>query len=210
MNFVEKHLDDRFYLEDVQRIDVRKKIAREVCVNLLIHREFSNPYPAKMIIEKEFLKTENANKAKMIGNIDVDFYEPYPKNPKIAKVFKEIGLADELGSGVKNIYKYTKIYSGGVPEIIEDDIFRVRIPIMEKSEQDSDQGVTKVSDQEKILSFCIEERKMSEIMQMMNLTHRNNFKKRYIEPLLETNKLKMTIPNKPNSMHQKYITVDKL
>ena len=32
----------------------------------------------------------------MIGKINVDFYEPYPKNPKIAKIFKEIGLADEL------------------------------------------------------------------------------------------------------------------
>lgn len=59
-----------------------------------------------------------------------DFYEPYPKNPKIAKVFKEIGLADELGSGVRNMYKYTKIYSGGVPELKEDDIFRAYIPLI--------------------------------------------------------------------------------
>ena len=67
MAFVEKHLDDKFYLEGSQRIDVRNKIARELCVNTLIHREFSNPYPAKLVIERECLKTENANKAKMIG-----------------------------------------------------------------------------------------------------------------------------------------------
>ncbi len=130
MAFVEKHLDDKFFIEDNQRIDVRNKIARELCVNNLIHREFSNPYPAKLIIEKENLRTENANRAKMIGKINVDFYEPYPKNPKIAKIFKEIGLTDELGSGVRNMVKYTKIYSGGIPEFKEDDIFKTNVPLI--------------------------------------------------------------------------------
>ena len=50
-------------------------------------------------------------------------------NPKIAKVFKEIGLADELGSGVRNIVKYTKIYSGGEPTFEENDIFTTTIPL---------------------------------------------------------------------------------
>ena len=70
-----------------------------------MNREYSNPYPAKLIIEENIMKTENANKARMIGNIDINSYEPYPKNPKIAKLFKEIGLAEELGSGVKNMVK---------------------------------------------------------------------------------------------------------
>ena len=132
--FIEKHLDDKFYIEGTQRIDVRNKIARELCANLLIHREFSNPYPAKLIIEKNCMRTENANRAKMIGTIDINTYEPYPKNPKIAKFFKEIGLADELGSGVRNMVKYTKIYSGGVPILKEDDIFRTIIPIGDNEE----------------------------------------------------------------------------
>lgn len=131
--FIDKHLDDKFYIEGTQRIDVRNKIARELCANLLIHREFSNPYPAKLIIEKDCIRTENANRAKMIGTIDINAYEPYPKNPKIAKFFKEIGLADELGSGVKNMVKYTKIYSGGVPILKEDDIFRTIIPLVDSA-----------------------------------------------------------------------------
>lgn len=129
IDFVDKHLDDKFYIEGTQRIDVRNKIARELCSNILMHREFSNPYPAKLIIEKDKMWTENANKAKRIGNIDIKAFSPYPKNPKIAKFFKELGLADELGSGVKNMVKYTKIYSGGVPEFKEDDIFTTIIPL---------------------------------------------------------------------------------
>ena len=47
----------------------------------------------------------------------------------IYAVFKEIGVADELGSGIKNIVKYTNIYSGGVPSFKDDDIFKVTVPI---------------------------------------------------------------------------------
>ena len=129
-NFIKKHLNDKFYIEDDQRINVRDVIARELCANLLIHREYSNPYPAKLIIEKDYILTENANKPRMIGFIDLNNYSPYPKNPKIANFFKEIGLADELGSGIKKIAKYTKIYSGGIPEFKDDEIFKVKIPLV--------------------------------------------------------------------------------
>lgn len=53
MDFVVKHLDDRFYIEGTQRIDVRNKIFREVCANMLIRREFSSAFPAKFIIGKK-------------------------------------------------------------------------------------------------------------------------------------------------------------
>ena len=128
-NFIKKHLNDKFYIEDDQRINVRDVIARELCANLLIHREYSNPYPAKLIIGKEAIVTENANKPRIIGYIDLNNYSPYPKNPKIANIFKEIGLADELGSGIRKIVKYTRIYSGGVPEFKDDEVFKVNIPI---------------------------------------------------------------------------------
>ena len=134
-NFIKKHLNDKFYIEGDQRINVRDVIARELCANLLIHREYSNPYPAKLIISKNDIYTENANKPRIIGFIDLDNYSPYPKNPKIANFFKEIGLADELGSGIRKIAKYTKIYSGNIPEFKDDEIFKVRIPLVSKKEE---------------------------------------------------------------------------
>jgi ATP-dependent DNA helicase RecG len=33
------------------------------------------------------------------------------------------------GSGVKNLYKYTKLYSGGVPELIDGDVFKTIVPL---------------------------------------------------------------------------------
>ena len=129
VSFIAKHLNDKFYLENNQRINVRDIIARELCVNLLIHREYSNPLPARLIITKDAIITENANKPKNIGYIDLYNYTPYPKNPKLANFFKEIGLADELGSGIKKITKYNKIYTGGIPSFKDDDVFKVIVPL---------------------------------------------------------------------------------
>ena len=43
----------------------------------------------------------------------------------------ESGLADELGSGMRNTYKFTKLYSGGVPQFVEGDAFNTVIPLNE-------------------------------------------------------------------------------
>ena len=43
--------------------------------------------------------------------------------------FRNIGYADELGSGTRNLYKYAKLYSGKELQIIEDDIFRMIVPL---------------------------------------------------------------------------------
>lgn len=128
-DFIKKHLNDKFYIEGDQRVNVRDVIARELCVNLLIHREYSNPYPARLVITKNEIITENANKPRTIGYMNLKDYSPYPKNPKIAGFFKEIGLADELGSGIKKIAKYNKIYSGAEPTFRDDEIFKATIPL---------------------------------------------------------------------------------
>ena len=43
----------KVYIEGTQRVSIRNKIFREVCANLLIHKEFSSAYPAKLIIEND-------------------------------------------------------------------------------------------------------------------------------------------------------------
>lgn len=126
--FICRHIDDKFFLEGTQRISVRSIIAREIVSNILMHREYSSPYPAKVIVEKNRILTENANKTYHYGRI-LATTTPYPKNPIIAKFFNIIGRADELGSGVRNLYKYTKMYSDSEPVLFEDDVFKVEVPL---------------------------------------------------------------------------------
>ena len=130
MAFVQKHLPDKFHLENTNRISLRDRLFREIISNLLIHREFSNAFPAKLIIERNRVYAENWNRPHGSGTIDPANFSPYPKNPVIARFFKEIGRVDELGSGIRNTFKYCGIYSPGTtPEFNEGDIFKTIIPL---------------------------------------------------------------------------------
>ena len=94
-----------------------------------MHREFTSSYTAKFVIEKDRMYVENANRATKEGFITVDNLEPNPKNPLIASFFRNIGYADQLGSGVRKLFKYSKYYSGKDPLFVEDDVFRIIVPL---------------------------------------------------------------------------------
>ena len=108
--------------------------------NTLIHREFTSSYTAKFVIEKDRMYTENANRSSGDGIITPDNMEPNPKNPIIASFFRNIGWSDRLGSGVRNIFKYSKYYSGKEPEFIEGDVFRIIVPLNEDYSYDNPQN----------------------------------------------------------------------
>lgn len=129
MEFGRKHLLDKFYLEGDQRKSLRNILTREMIANTLIHREYSSSYQAKFVIEKDRMYVENANRFTHDGLITPDNMEPNPKNPIIASFFRNIGYADQLGSGVRNLFKYSVHYSGKQPEFIEGDIFRIVVPL---------------------------------------------------------------------------------
>lgn len=99
-------------------------------INILVHRDFSSAFPAKVIIEKDWIRTENWCRARRQGNILEAEFTPYPKNPILARFFVAVGLADTIGSDVRNLYKCTPIYTAcGKPELIEGDVFRINIPV---------------------------------------------------------------------------------
>ena len=127
--FGQKHLNDLFVLDGIVNVNARDRILREIVSNTLAHRDYSSGYPVKMIIDDEKITIENSNLAHGFGALDLRKFEPFPKNPTISKVFREIGLADELGSGMRNTYKYTQLYSGRKPLFEEGDIFRTIIPL---------------------------------------------------------------------------------
>ena len=129
MGFISKHTLDRFFLIGDQSVSVRSIIAREIVSNILVHREYTSAYPAKIIVERDRIVTENWSLPRSPGRIDPDNFTPYPRNPLLANFFINIGRADVLGSGVRNLYHYTKIYSGGEPELIDGDVFKTIVPL---------------------------------------------------------------------------------
>ena len=91
IDFIKKHTDDKFFLIDGVNVSLRTAIAREIVSNLLVHREFKSAFPAKLIIEKDKIWTENWSRTQWKGRISPTNFTPYPKNPIIAKFFVNIG-----------------------------------------------------------------------------------------------------------------------
>lgn len=157
MEFVAKHTSDKFFLVDNVNTSIRDLIAREVIGNILVHRDFSSAYPAKLIIEKDWLKTENWCVPRRHGNIMSDEFTPYPKNPLIQQFFANIGRTDTIGSGVRNLYKYTPIYSeGGKPELFEDDVFKIFIPLNKIAAESAKESKTLSKREQKIYDMICE------------------------------------------------------
>ncbi len=192
MEFVQKHTDDRFFLMDNLSTSVRDKIAREVISNLLVHREFSSAFPAKLIIDKEKLYTENWNRAFTFGKLNPQNFTPYPKNPILAKFFVNIARADSLGSGVRNLYKFTKIYSDSEPTLEEGDVFKTTIPLLAAKKQKIHE--LELSDSEQKVLVQIENNgsmSSGEIQTKLGFKSRTSVQ-RILKKLLESGKIKKT------------------
>ncbi len=118
------------YIEFKESLD--KSFAKEIVANLLIHREYTNAYPASFIIYRDKVNCKNANKPHTCGQLYPDSFEPFPKNPHIAQIFTQMGRSEELGTGIRNVYKYSKAYTG-IDKIVfrEEDIFVVQVPLSE-------------------------------------------------------------------------------
>ena len=126
--FINKHTPDRFYLEGYARLSIRELIFREMVANFLAHREYSNPYPAKITIYKDTVVSENWTIPRTIGLITPENVIPYPKNPTINDCFRQMGWVEDLGSGIRNLYKYCPIYvHGAIPVMEDNDVFKLTV-----------------------------------------------------------------------------------
>ncbi len=199
----------------------RNGILREIISNLLMHRDFSSGYVAKIVIERSRIFTENANLSHGYGVLQLANFDPFQKNPPISKVFREIGLADELGSGMRNTYKYTKMYSGAEPEFIEGDVFRIIVPLSNIAtttvgpalSPSTTQVTTQVDTQVKLkkelldalVDYCSTPKSRKEMQNFCNIKTTEYFRKYIIKPMLANGLIRPTIPDKPTSKNQKYV-----
>jgi ATP-dependent DNA helicase RecG len=128
-DFCRKWMPDVFSLDEGgSRISVRDIIVRELVVNTLIHREYTSPHIARITIDADGIHTHNASRALYAGPVTLENLDPTPKNPVIANFFTQMGRSEELGSGVRNLYKCSRLYSGRFPRMSDGDSFEAFVP----------------------------------------------------------------------------------
>ena len=70
-------------------------------------------------------------------------------------------------------------------------------------------GISKEQDvaKDRLLVFCKIPRTRSEMQEFCCIPGRKKFNENFLKPLLDSGKLIMTIPDKPNSRNQKYVAL---
>lgn len=81
-----------------------------------------------------------------------------------------------------------------------------REEVLVKNHDGLNSEMDSLSQEERILVFCEEPKSTSEIAEYLGYKDKRGIRKR-LNPLLEQGRIAMTVPDKPNSRLQKYITI---
>ena len=112
------------------------------------------------------------------------------------RVFKDLGMVEQLGSGLPRILK---VYQKDSFIFNKNFIRMVFLFPKEATDQATDQA---------ILAFCRQPKTTQELMVFMGMKHKTYFRNSILKPLLESGQLVLTIPHKPKSPNQKYKSVN--
>ena len=188
---------------------------KEAVINAIVHNDYS--YGNSPIIELYSDRIEITSAGGLPQELSKDdFFRGVtaPRNKELIRVFKDVDLIENIGSGILRILK---VYDKN-SFIFMDNFLRVSFKYRENPfKYDTEQvKPNKLTEQVKpnkkedkinlILEFCKEPKSVKEIMEYIGLKHRPTFMYDYLNPLLEKDKLQMTIPDKPKSRNQKYIS----
>ena len=136
--YINSNIESPFFLdENGVTYNATGVIVREIVGNILIHRDFMDATSPKIIIYKDKIVATNPNMSRNYQVLNADNFEPFSKNAIIAKVFRKIGYADELGSGVRKINDVCNKYFKSKPIFEDKDVFKVEVDFISDSQQES-------------------------------------------------------------------------
>lgn len=122
-HFVLSRLSKSFSITGVireEKLEIPEIAFREALINLLVHRNYHIQAPAKIAIYDD--RIELFSPGNFSGPIEQDQLLAgltYLRNPAICKIFREMGLAEKMGTGFINIFKSYETWGLKKPEIIE-------------------------------------------------------------------------------------------
>ena len=200
---------------------------REAIINAFVHNQWTTGNAPMITVFSD--RIEILSRGKMPpGQTMEGFFagESVPVNQRLSDMFLQLHISERTGRGVPKI---TEVYGKKTYEFRENSIVvsipftRVQVDEMtpveakmtldetkmspDETEMTSDNKVDKrKNSEERILKFCVTPKNILEIASLLGLKEKKSAR-RHIKPLVEQGRLAMTLPDKPNSKNQKYITI---
>lgn len=223
--FLQKHAFKTAQFGAMRRQDIWSipiSILREAIVNALVHSDYSQRgTPIRIAFFDDRIDIESPGLL-LPGMTIEDMKNGVSRirNPVIARIFRELGLIEQWGSGIKRIF--SEAQKQGLPEPRITEIatgLRLSIyvqktaPIMtssltneQVSKQVREQASAYLSDRARImLRLCsVQPASKAELLSAARLSNAYMNYKRHIIPLVEQGLLELTIPDRPQSPFQRY------
>jgi predicted HTH transcriptional regulator len=190
-------------------------LLREAVINALVHADYSQRgAPIRVSFFDDRIEIENSG-ILLPGMTVEDMRQGVSKirNHVLARVFKELNLIEQWGSGVRRIFSEAQALGLPEPQILElglrmrlvvrlAESLQVSTPYPTRAEQVTEQ----VTEQVKRLLACLKNEPLSTkaVMQQLGLAHRPTFIQTYLQPALQAGLIEMTQPDSPKSPTQKY------
>ena len=196
--------------KEVEMID--SKALKEAVINAMVHSDYTLSTTPIIELYSDRIEITSGGGLPQ-GLSQEEFLEGVTaqRNKELIRVFKDVDLIENIGSGVLRILD---AYDKSCFKFMEH-FLRVSFKYRENPFEYEDTAKTKSSklgsklavSEEEILKLCRNERSLKEITEYFGYKDVYKFKNKYINQLLKQNKLKMTVPDKPKSRNQKYVTI---
>ena len=179
---------------------------REAIVNALVHRDYSihtEGMPIQIIMYED--RMEIRNPGGIYGRIRVDQLgkvQPNTRNPVLASSLEVLGVTENRYSGIPTIKKEMKRYNLYEPEFLDErgnfvvKFYKETIPAEVEGKNDDDTN--------NLIIFCKTPRTRKEICEYLGLSSVTYAIQTHVMPLVESGKIKLSIPDKPKSPKQLY------
>lgn len=209
LKFVRKNMKTATYIDPqtgkrADKTEYPVIAVRELILNALVHRDYSNHTDFTPITIKMFSnRIEIENPGGLYGRMTLDRLGKVAadtRNPFLANALEVIDITENRYSGIPTVYNAMK--NAGLPEPKfenERGVFRVTLyngtdvmPLSNGNEAD-------------LLLFCKTPRTRAEIEEhFKGRLSINYLMTNIVHPLVESGRIKLTIPDKPKSKNQRY------
>lgn len=182
------------------RTDYPITAVREAILNALVHRDYSihtEGMPIQILMFED--RMEIRNPGGIYGRMSIDQLgkvQADTRNPVLALALEVLDITENRYSGIPTIRREMKAYNL-VPAEFSDERGNFIVKFYKKTLENS-------TEEDNLIEFCRTPRSRKEIGEFLKIKSVAYAMKRYVQPLIESGKIKLTIPDTPKSTQQKY------
>lgn len=182
------------------RTDYPITAVREAILNALVHRDYSihtEGMPIQILMFED--RMEIRNPGGIYGRMSIDQLgkvQADTRNPVLALALEVLDITENRYSGIPTIRREMKAYNL-VPAEFSDERGNFIVKFYKKTLENS-------TEENNLIEFCRTPRSRKEIGEFLKIKSVAYAMKRYVQPLIESGKIKLTIPDTPKSTQQKY------